>query len=219
MMSIAEMEEYLLKNKHIRQVITPINISGGVMGVNMKNDGGWKDNLSRIAEAHPNSALADRYGKRSAKRNRNKKRSQETLEKTSTREKKEMTKDIPDYMRGFDLTDDWGMTPVSAPPKQEQVVVDTKPIENASLEISKVKADVSSIKSMMNEVMQIVAEKDTITKEVSDEDQKAKMKELEKIILPFLYNLSKTTEPYIHWPNRGPIIKAQIEKVLKITRG
>ena len=112
-----------------------------------------------------------------------------------------MTKDIPDYMRGFDLTDDWGMTPVSAPPKQEVPVVDTKPIENASLEISKVKADVSSIKSMMNEVMQIVAEKDTITKEVSDEDQKAKMKELEKIILPFLYNLSKTTEPYIHWPN------------------
>lgn len=130
-----------------------------------------------------------------------------------------MTKDIPDYMRGFDLTDDWGMTPVSAPPKQEVPVVDTKPIENASLEISKVKADVSSIKSMMNEVMQIVAEKDTITKAVSDEDQKAKMKELEKIILPFLYNLSKTTEPYIHWPNRGPIIKAQIEKVLKITRG
>ena len=130
-----------------------------------------------------------------------------------------MTKDIPDYMRGFDLTDDWGMTPVSAPPKQEVPEVDTKPIENASLEISKVKADVSSIKSMMNEVMQIVAEKDTITKEVSDEDQKAKMKELEKIILPFLYNLSKTTEPYIHWPNRGPIIKAQIEKVLKITRG
>ena len=37
------------------------------MGVNMKNDGGWKDNLSRIAEAHPTSALADRYGKRSAK--------------------------------------------------------------------------------------------------------------------------------------------------------
>lgn len=130
-----------------------------------------------------------------------------------------MTKDIPDYMRGFDLTDDWGMTPVSAPPKQEVPVVDTKPIENASLEISKVKADVSSIKSMMNEVMQIVAEKDTITKEVSDEDQKAKMKELEKIILPFLYNLSKTTEPYIHWPNRGPIIKAQIEKILKLTRG
>ena len=67
MMSIAEMEEYLLKNKHIRQVITPINISGGVMGVNMKNDGGWKDNLSRIADAHPTSELAQQHRKRSIK--------------------------------------------------------------------------------------------------------------------------------------------------------
>ena len=130
-----------------------------------------------------------------------------------------MAKDLPDYMRGFDLTDDWGMTPVSSMPKQEVPVVDTKPMEDASLEIAKVKTDVSSIKSMMNEIMQIVAEKDTITKEISDEDTKTKFKELEKIILPFLYNLKKTTEPYIHWPNRGPIIKAQIEKVLKITRG
>ena len=67
MMSIAEMEEYLLKNKHIRQVITPINISGGVMGVNMKNDGGWKDNLSRIAEAHPNTPLGHKYSKKTIK--------------------------------------------------------------------------------------------------------------------------------------------------------
>ena len=37
------------------------------MGVNMKNDGGWKDNLSRIAEAHPTSALADQHRKRSIK--------------------------------------------------------------------------------------------------------------------------------------------------------
>ena len=71
----------------------------------------------------------------------------------------------------------------------------------------------------MNEIMQIVAEKDTITKEISDESVKVKFKDIEKIVLPFLYNLSKTTEPYIHWPNRGPIIKAQIEKILKITRG
>ena len=44
-------------------------------------------------------------------------------------------------------------------------------------------------------------------------------KDIEKIVLPFLYNLSKSDEPYIHWPNRGPIIKAQIEKILKLTRG
>jgi hypothetical protein len=71
----------------------------------------------------------------------------------------------------------------------------------------------------MNEIFQIVAEKDTITKEVTDEETNARFKELEKIILPFLYNLSKSDEPYIHWPNRGPIIKAQIDKILKLTRG
>jgi hypothetical protein len=33
----------------------------------MKNDGGWKDNLSRIADAHPTSALADQHRKKSIK--------------------------------------------------------------------------------------------------------------------------------------------------------
>jgi hypothetical protein len=54
---------------------------------------------------------------------------------------------------------------------------------------------------------------------VTDEETNARFKELEKIILPFLYNLSKSDEPYIPWPNRGPIIKAQIDKILKLTRG
>ena len=67
MMSIAEKEEFLEKNKHIKQKLITINISSGVMGVKMKNDGGWKDNHSRIADAHPNSALAQQHKKRSIK--------------------------------------------------------------------------------------------------------------------------------------------------------
>ena len=128
-----------------------------------------------------------------------------------------MAKDIPDYMRGFDLQDDWGMTPVSSTP-EEKPSVDPKVVEDSKLEISKVKADVGDIKSMMNEIMQIVAVKETVTKTVTDEDTKKRFTDLEKIILPFLYNLQKSDEPYIHWPNRGPIIKAQIEKILKLTR-
>ena len=128
-----------------------------------------------------------------------------------------MAKDIPDYMRGFDTTDDWGMTPVST--VSEEPKVDPKLVENSNLEISKVKEDVGDIKSMMNEIMQIVAEKETVTKEVSNEEVEKRFKGLEKLILPFLYNLQKSDEPYIHWPNRGPIIKAQIEKLLKLTRG
>ena len=135
-----------------------------------------------------------------------------------------MAKDIPDYMRGFDLDEDYGITAVSSAPKTEvKPSVDKKDIESlgqqTSLEISKVKSDVQSIKSMMNEVMQIVAEKDTITKEVQSADITNRFKAIEKVIIPFLYNLQKTDEPYIHWPNRGPIIKAQIEKLLKLTRG
>ena len=68
MMSIAEKETFLKKNKHIKQRLTSLNISSGVRGMGgMKNDGGWKDNLSRIADAHPNSALAQQHKKRSIK--------------------------------------------------------------------------------------------------------------------------------------------------------
>ena len=67
LMSISEMEDYLDKNKHISQVIVPINIVAGVSGLTHKNDQGWKENMSRIAEAHPTSPLAARYGKKSIK--------------------------------------------------------------------------------------------------------------------------------------------------------
>ena len=68
MMSISEKESFLKKNRHIKQLLTTINISSGVRGMgSMKNDGGWKDNLSRIAEAHPTSELANQHKKRSIK--------------------------------------------------------------------------------------------------------------------------------------------------------
>ena len=101
----------------------------------------------------------------------------------------------------------------------ETPTVDPKLVENSNLEIAKVKEDVGDIKSMMNEIMQIVADKETVTKTETDEETQKRFKDLEKIILPFLYNLSKSEEPYIHWYNRGPIIKAQIENILKLTRG
>ena len=127
--------------------------------------------------------------------------------------------DLPDYMREFDMDVDFGFTAVSKQPTSTENNIDPKVLESSNLEIAKVKTDVKSIKSMMNEVMQIVAEKETISKEVANADIQNRFKEIEKVILPFLYNLSKSEEPYIHWPNRGPIIKAQIEKILKLTRG
>jgi uncharacterized protein (DUF1786 family) len=129
-----------------------------------------------------------------------------------------MVNDIPDYMRGFDLDEDFGITPVASKPKSE-TSVDKKVVESTNLELSKVKKDLDTIKSMMNEMLQVVAEKDSITKELEDTEVTQRFKNIEKVILPFLYNLSKSEEPYIHWPNRGPIIKAQIDKILELTRG
>ncbi len=67
MMSISEMESYLKKNKHIKQQITSVNIVAGVSGMSYKNDQGWKETLSKVAEAHPQSALANEVGKKSIK--------------------------------------------------------------------------------------------------------------------------------------------------------
>lgn len=51
------------------------------------------------------------------------------------------------------------------------------------------------------------------------EEYKAKLLEVEKLILPLLENLKKNPDkPYIKWENRVPVIDAQIEKILNITR-
>ncbi|HJN05203.1 MAG TPA: hypothetical protein QF480_01180 [Bacteroidales bacterium] len=80
-MTIAEMETYLKKNKHIKQCLNKINIVSGVGG--MKTDSGWKDNISRIAEAHPTSPLADQHRKKSIKEIK----TQQVLQKHRTRRK------------------------------------------------------------------------------------------------------------------------------------
>jgi hypothetical protein len=61
----------------------------------------------------------------------------------------------------------------------------------------------------------VIAEKDETV-----EEYKTRLEQVEKIILPFLTNLYKTREqPYIHWPNRGPVLEQQMQKILKLTRG
>jgi hypothetical protein len=51
------------------------------------------------------------------------------------------------------------------------------------------------------------------------EDYKARLNEVEKLIIPFLTKLHSTGDKeYIYWPNRTPIIEKQIERILKLTR-
>jgi hypothetical protein len=67
-LKISDREIYLADNPHIQQQIlaAPTMVRGS--SSTFKNDDGWKDNLKRIAAAHPNSALAENVGGRDSKK-------------------------------------------------------------------------------------------------------------------------------------------------------
>ena len=81
-MSISDWETYLEQNPHVKQLITKINIVSGTGG--LKNDQGWKEMQSRIAEAHPASPFADKHGKKSIKEIKTK----QVIEKHRKRQRK-----------------------------------------------------------------------------------------------------------------------------------
>ena len=59
-MSWSDREKYLKDNPNIEPILTTAALVGDHIVNRM--DGGMKETFSRIAEAHPNSPLADRFG-------------------------------------------------------------------------------------------------------------------------------------------------------------
>lgn len=68
-MSISARETYLKENPTIKPLVTAPAIVSGVSAStsNNKVPEGFKEVLSKVAEAHPASVVADRYGKKSIK--------------------------------------------------------------------------------------------------------------------------------------------------------
>ena len=66
LMSISEMESFT-KKRDIELVPTSVRIVSSVGQMDSKIDGGFKEVLGKISDAHPHSALADRYRKRDSK--------------------------------------------------------------------------------------------------------------------------------------------------------
>jgi hypothetical protein len=51
------------------------------------------------------------------------------------------------------------------------------------------------------------------------EEYRARLEQLEKLVLPFFTKLLKTADKeYIYWPNRKALVEAQIQKILTLTR-
>ena len=66
-MTISDMEKFT-KKKHIKLLVpTQMNIVSSVGSVDSKTDSGFKEVLSKAAEAHPNSPLAERYGRKTVR--------------------------------------------------------------------------------------------------------------------------------------------------------
>jgi hypothetical protein len=65
-MKISEREEYLKINSHIQPVATAAAIVGGV-SITDKVPSGFKEVLSKVSEAHPNSSVAKKHGKKTIK--------------------------------------------------------------------------------------------------------------------------------------------------------
>ena len=65
-LSLSERDLFIKQNPHMKQIIGPANIIGG-QGDRVRTDDGFKSVLSKVAEAHPASKLADKIGGKSIK--------------------------------------------------------------------------------------------------------------------------------------------------------
>lgn len=123
---------------------------------------------------------------------------------------------------GFTAVDDDDPTPapiVQAPP------IDTTEISGPILE--KIEEIYTVAKAGLTKLEQLDQILNASVKDLDQDEYNAAIKseyedrltKLEQMIVPLLVNLMKNPEKdYIKWPNRKPIIEAQIEKILQLTR-
>ena len=67
-MKISERDEYLKNNPHIQPILSaPAIVSGVSTSKQNRVPDGFKEVLSKVAEKHPTSKVAQKYGKKSIK--------------------------------------------------------------------------------------------------------------------------------------------------------
>lgn len=134
------------------------------------------------------------------------------------------TKVPPEYAIGFDF----GFTAVDDPSAELPVQAVETRVEKIPEEVLGTLTDIvnslSRIESRIaGNVNSLTRIEDQLAKPKSDEPVdvlQSRLADVEKLMMPLLVNLGKDPEKeYILWPNRTEQIDAQIEKLLKLTRG
>jgi len=105
-----------------------------------------------------------------------------------------------DYDFGFSFAD-------------EETLPTATPQTNNSEEIALLQAKIDTLLDSQEKVIQ------SAISSAIEEKYKAKLKDVESLIMPLLLNLKKNPEKaYIHWPNRVGVIDKQIERITAVTR-
>jgi hypothetical protein len=102
--------------------------------------------------------------------------------------------------------------------KAQQQSVDTSEITDEIKEVIgrlDKKLDSLLLKKAVEEDEEVDRVKAMVTENVQ-----SKLTQAEKLIMPLLVNLLKTSDKeYIHWPNREKSVKSTIDRLLALTRG
>lgn len=114
---------------------------------------------------------------------------------------------------------DFGFSAVDEMPTT-QPTFDPQPIQQ---DVEGINDNIIRIEQKIDSLIRKMSEYDdefNLVKEQTEEEVKSKLIQVEKLMMPLLVNLLKTSDKdYIHWPNRKDKIQAQIDKLLLLTRG
>lgn len=130
---------------------------------------------------------------------------------------------LQEYENSFDF----GFTAVDS----EESIVE-KPVVNTQEIVQPVSDEIAALKTTIDAIYEKLYSLEEVIlagsgssfdidsyKSLVDKEATAKLKAVESLIMPLLVNLMKNpTKDYIKWPNRVPVIEAQIAKILAITR-
>ena len=127
------------------------------------------------------------------------------------------------YDLDLDESFDWGFTAVSADEvdqgKQQSEAINkvVEGSDNLQQQLNGLDTKLEQVLAVANKKYEDRLQEKSIELE---SENKGKFEKIEKMIIPLLQNLAKTSdEPYIYWPKRKEIIESQIERILKLTRG